>query len=289
MTENTRGFAGAGTVPRRPNSGQRGAPVGNAWDAVSPEDVVFRTKRDAVVVEALRDPSSVVGEELRLLGARVRDICKHRRISCLAVTSALPGEGKSTLSVGLAGALARQPGRRVLLIEVDLRRPSLARALGLQPSNGLGEWLHGYTDDLPIRTAAPAGFSLLVAGQAPLESPEILGSPRMDALLKSARGAFDYVVLDAMPLVPVTDATFMQDLVDGFLLVVRYRMASRAAVEQGLAKLRPGRVLGLVMNDYREILPSYTTYAYRRYGMAYGPSDPERDASPGLKVGRSGR
>lgn len=262
-------------------------------DDASPDGVAFRRRGDAAaagtpILEALRDPSSVVGEEMRLLGARVRDICRQRRISCLAVTSALPGEGKSTLSLGLAAALARQPGKRVLLIEADLRRPSLTRALGLSPSTGLSEWLHGFTNEVPLRTVDPGGFELLVAGKVPLESPEVLGSPRMDAVLRSARAEFDYVVLDAMPLVPVTDATIMQDLVDGFLLVVRYRLASRDAVKQGLAKLRDGRLLGLVMNDYREIVPSYTTYAYRRYGMAYGATDREK-GTPSARRGRSRR
>lgn len=204
----------------------------------------------------------------------------------MALTSPLPGEGKSTLSVGLAAALARQPGRRVLLIEVDLRRPSLTPALDLPPLAGLSEWLHGQIDHLPLRVVKPSGFSLLVAGQTQLDEPEILGSPRMEALLRVSRDLFDFVVLDAMPLVPVTDATIIQDLVDGFILVVRHRQTPRDAVQQGLAKLRPGRVLGVVMNDYREILPTYTSYAYRRYGMAYGPSDRAKGSSSSRK-GRS--
>jgi capsular exopolysaccharide synthesis family protein len=261
-------------------AGVRRAPSDQAGPA-SPQDVVLSdggTVRPGRVpiLEALRDPSSVVGEELRLLRARVTDICRLRGISCLAMTSALPGEGKSTLSVGLAGALARQPGKRVLLIEADLRRPSLTPALGLPPAAGLNEWLHGKIDQVPVRVVDPGGFSLLVAGQIPLARPEVLGSPRMDAVLRAARSRFDFIVLDAMPLVPVADATLLQDLVDGFLLVVRHRLTPIDAVRKGLAKLRQGRVLGLVMNDYREVLPSYTSYAYSRYGMAYGPSSREQ-------------
>jgi Mrp family chromosome partitioning ATPase len=76
---------------------------------------------------------------------------------------------------------------------------------------------------------------------------------------------------------------FAGQLVDGFLLVVRHRLTPRDAIQQGLAKVRVDRVLGVVMNDYREILPSYTSYAYRRYGMAYGPSKRAKDPSAGSK------
>jgi capsular exopolysaccharide synthesis family protein len=260
-----------------------GAEAGSPGGEASAEDAVLVATGEVrpsgvPILEALGDPSSVVGEELRLVSSRIHDMSRQRGIRCLALTSPLPGEGKSTLSLGLAAALARQPGRRVLLIEADLRRPSLTRALGLPPSPGLGEWLHGQIDHVPVRAVEPSGFSIVVAGQAEFERPEILGSPRMESLLRAARGLYDHVLLDAMPLVPVTDAAIIQDMVDGFILVVRHRATPREAVQQGLAKLRHGRVLGVVMNDYREILPTYTSYAYRRYGMAYGPSKRGKDA-----------
>jgi capsular exopolysaccharide synthesis family protein len=293
MTDETAGRAGAETTARRLNREAQRLVADKPWGDISPEDVRLLPKGEVrparvPILEALRDPSSVVGEELRLVSSRVRDISRQRKIGCVALTSALPGEGKSTLAVGLAAALGRQPGRRVLLIEADLRRPSLASALGLAPSAGLSEWLHGHIDHLPVRVVEPGGFSLLVAGLVSLEEPEVLGSSRMDALLRASRGVFDYVLLDTPPLVPVTDATMIQDLVDGFLLVVRHRLTPRDAVQQGLAKLRQGRVLGIIMNDYNEILPTYTAYAYRRYGMAYGPSGREKGPSPGGK-GRSRR
>ena len=219
---------------------RRSVPDSSRGDA-SPEIVSFSDEGTArpgrlAILEALGDPSSVVGEELRLLSSRVQDICRQRKINCLAMTSALPGEGKSTISVGLAAALARQSGRRVLLVEGDLRRPSLTRALRLSPTSGLGEWLHGQTDHLPVRFIDPGGFSLIGAGRSPLERPEVLASPRMEGLLRSARVRFDYVVIDATPLVPIADATLMQDLVDGFLLVVRCRLTPRDAIRKGFTR-----------------------------------------------------
>jgi capsular exopolysaccharide synthesis family protein len=290
MSDHTAGPAKTGRATTGGLDGLRRAAADNPRADEPPGSISFSdegtARPDSVpILEALRAPSSVVGEELRLLCARVQDICRQRNINCLAMTSALPGEGKSTLSVGLAAALARQSGKRILLIEGDLRRPSLTRTLGLSPASGLSEWLHGQIDHVPVRFIDPGGFSLLGAGRTPLERPEVLGSPRMDGLLRVARGHFDYVLIDAMPLVPVADATLIQDLVDGFLLVVRCRLTPRDAIRKGLAKLRHDRVLGVVMNDYREILPSYTAYAYSRYGMSYGPSARATGRSSGRKRG----
>lgn len=222
------------------------------------------------VLESLLDKHSVVGEELRFLATKVLNLQRERSVKCLALTSALPGEGKSTVATGLAAALARDPGRRVLLLEADLRRPSLCAALGVSPRVGLSEFLNGQIENVPLRAVVPGSFFLVVAGQAEFERPEALGSPRMQALLKAARERFDFVLVDSTPLLPVTDAVLMQEMVDGFLLVVRARQTPRDAVDEAMAKLRPDRVVGLVLNDHQVYRHSYKAYGYQRYGMAYG-------------------
>jgi succinoglycan biosynthesis transport protein ExoP len=250
------------------------------WGPSLPGEAQFRDegivmpRKVVPVIESLEDPNSVVGEELRVFGASVLDLCRRNRVTCLGMTSALPGEGKSTLSVGLASALGREPGRRVLLIEADLRRPSLAGSLGLPPAHGLSEWLNGTLDYLPVRRVEPGGFFLVAAGQTLLRRPELLGSPRMDAILVAARRMFDLVVLDAVPVLPVADTVLMQDLVDGFQLVVRSRRTPREAIHDTLAKLRPDRILGVVFNGHQEYKASHKYYGYQRYGMGYGPAAP---------------
>ena len=226
------------------------------------------------VIQSLADAHSFVGEELRFLGAKVQDLRRQRRLGCLALSSALPGDGKSTVALGLASALAREPGRRVLLIEADFRRPAITPALGLPPAPGLCEWLNGALDYVPVRRVEPGSFFLLVAGQAAVERPEALGSPRMQALLRAARGLFDFVLLDAMPLLPVADAVLIQDMVDGFLIVVRSRQTPREALQEALARLRPDRVVGVVLNDHEAHQDSYRARAYHRYGMVYGARPP---------------
>jgi polysaccharide chain length determinant protein (PEP-CTERM system associated) len=258
------------------------------WHAVAPGEAPLRhegvvtPRKQVPIIACLEDSNSVVGEELRLFGANLLDTCRRLDVSCLALTSALPGEGKSTLSVGLASALGREPGRRVLLVESDLRRPSLARALALPPAHGLSEWLNGTLDYLPVREVVPGNFFVVAAGQTVLKRPELLGSSRMEGVLRAARRLFDLVILDAVPVLPVADTVLMQDLVDGFLLVVRSRRTPRDAIYDTLAKVRSDRVIGVVFNGHREYRGSHKYYGYRRYGMAYGstlPAAPELSAS----------
>jgi Mrp family chromosome partitioning ATPase len=263
-TEADRGIRPAETPPIEPASGS----------VAFRDEGIVTPARDETILGSLGDPRSVAGEELRLLAAKLQDIRRERGASCLAVTSTVPGEGKSTVALGLAGALAREPGRRILLVEADLRRPSLASMLGLPPQPGLAEWLNGSLDTIPVRLVGSGGFFLLVAGQAELERPELVASPRMGALLRAARGAYDFVLLDAMPVLPVADAILIQDLVDGFLLVVRSRWTRRDAIHDALARLRPHGVIGVVLNDHLEARRSS---ARRPYGgdRGYGPREPQ--------------
>jgi Mrp family chromosome partitioning ATPase len=120
---------------------------------------------------------------------------------------------------------------------------------------------------VPVRLVMPGGFHLVVAGRMPLQEPEALGSPLMDALLRAARRDFDVVLLDVAPILPVADTILMQDLLDGFLLVVRSRQTPRDALVDAFARLRADKVVGLVLNDHSEYSRSYTSYAYERYGM----------------------
>jgi capsular exopolysaccharide synthesis family protein len=250
---------------------RRGSPARLAGPELFREEEAVAPGRAVPIVETLKDPRSPVGEELRLLRSNVQALRQKRPqkkpLACLAVVSALPGEGKSTISLGLAAALAREAGRRVLLVECDLRRPAISQELALSPHPGLAEWLNGELEVVPVRRLDPGGFFLLSAGAVPLERPEELGSPRMDALLRAGRDRFDLVILDATPILPVADVMLLQDLVDGLILVVRSRMTPRAAIHDALGRIRGEKVVGVVLNDQREYRDSYMAYAYHGYNM----------------------
>jgi protein-tyrosine kinase len=206
---------------------------------------------------------SPLGEELRLLRTRVKDIAATRPFRCFGITSTEGGEGKTTVCLGLAAALAQEPGRRVLVIEADTRKPSIERALGLPCSEGLGEWLTGSDDRLAVRTVQPDGFSLLSVGRLQQLSPELLASIRMARLLATARAYYDFALLDCPPVLPVADSVLLQDLVDGYLFVVRARHSPREAVIRAAAQLKPDRIQGVVFNDHRAILSRYDYGAHR--------------------------
>ena len=231
-------------------------------------DGVATAENRVPIMESLRDAHSITGEELRLLRSRLRTLEQERGVKSIVMSSAVPGEGKSTVSLGLAASLAREKGRRILLVEADLRRPSISGALGIPPAPGLAEYLNGQLDRVPVRSVQPGGFDLLVAGQEPVESPDSVGSLLMKALVRSARGVYDFVLLDGPPVLVVSDTILLQDLVDGVLLVARSRRTPREAILDALGRLRAEKLLGVVLNDHKEYRSSYKSYAYKYYGMA---------------------
>jgi capsular exopolysaccharide synthesis family protein len=220
------------------------------------------------VARAILNETSVPGEQFRLLGARLRALGRDRRLRRIGVVSAAQGEGKTTVSLGLARALALDGQQRVLLLELDLRRPAVDDALGVpHPAVGLRQYLEdGAGSTLTLRRPEPGGFWILSAGTGTLTRPEVLTSSRMDSLLRATARVFDYTVVDFPPLLPVADAVVFQDHVDGFVFVVRARHSPRETIQRAAELVKPEHICGVVMNAHHDILPSYREYAYRRYG-----------------------
>ena len=230
------------------------------------EDTSAKPRPSAVTSAVLSD-NSAAGEQLRLLASRVRAMGRDRRLRTIGVVSATPGEGKTTVAVGLARTLASGGRERVLLVEADLRRPALDETLGFPPCpNGVLKHLGGGTGPLMIRKLADSdGGWVLTAGAGTFRQPEVLASPRMATLLEAANRSFDHVVLDCPPLMVVTDAVLLQDHVDGFVFVIRARRAPREAVLRAISMLKAGAVLGTILNDQREIIRSYYYPKYTKY------------------------
>lgn len=252
-----RGAASAGDGPAS----------GRSFDKPVFEETTKATGELSNVAAAVLAPGSMAAEEFRLLRAKVKAIGAERSFRCVGIVSATGGEGKSTISLGLAQAMAQEPNKRILLVEADLRKSVIEGYLGLPRTAGLAEWLQGSERTVHVRRVVPQGFDLLSAGHATGEHPELLGSSRMTELLEAARHHFDFVVVDCPPLVPVADSVVLQDLLDGFLFVVRARHSPRETLLKALSHLKPDRVQGLVFNDHREIIPGYYSYGYRQYGQ----------------------
>ena len=212
------------------------------------------------------DPVSPLAEEFRLLRGRVRALDRDRSLRTLGVVSAGAREGRSTIALGLACALAWER-HTVLLVEGDLARRGLERRLGLRPAPGLVEWLRGGEARVPVSRLGRFGPYLLPAGTARLDEGPLFAAPRMSELMEAGRRRFDWVVVDAGPVLGSADTLALQDVVDGFLCVVRARRTARAGLRRALRALKPGRVRGLVLNEHREFFTRYDALPVAAHGQ----------------------
>lgn len=182
----------------------------------------------------------------------------------IAVTSSLPGEGKSTVAANIAAALS-EVGARVVLVDADLRRPSCAGRFGLPAGPGLTAALAG---DTPLAEAAHqwenSTLWVLGAGGTPPNPTELLGSQSMSDLLSELRDSFDYVIVDTPPVLPVADTTVLAPQVDGVLFVARRRLVRSSQVTRAIASLAgvDATMLGVIVNG----VPRSDTYGYYSYG-----------------------
>jgi len=197
------------------------------------------------------NPHGVRAEAFRQLRTNLQFIDPDAPPKVVVVTSALPDEGKSTTAANLAIAAATA-GRRIVLVEADMRRPRLSHYFGVEPGlPGLSDVLVGRAPlELPLLSVADGTLALLPAGSRPPNPSELLGSHAMLDLLQRLRGQCDLVIIDAPPLLPVTDAAILGARSDGTLLVTRAGKTTREQLQRARAALTvvDARVLGVVLN-----------------------------------------
>ena len=168
----------------------------------------------------LTDEETLAAEKFRFLEVRLQQLRQSRILKKVLVTSTMPQEGKSMATANLACTLARRTQQRTLLLDGDLRRPSLSQMFGLGRISGLCEWLQGERGPLSgIYYLKGPGFWILPAGSSPRNPLEILQSGRLAALMDQLTAWFDWIVIDSPPVLPLADATIWMRLVDGILLV----------------------------------------------------------------------
>jgi succinoglycan biosynthesis transport protein ExoP len=203
--------------------------------------------------EALRHVRTTVNAALPAGGAAI------------AVSSARPGEGKSVVAANLA-LLEAQAGKRVLLIDADVREPRLHKLLGIRNNQGLSAYLartqHG---NQPKLQEGPLGITVLTAGWVLTHLPDLLGSPRMVNLITDLRAQFDTIILDTAPLLSAADTLALQQAIDGTVIVMDARRTGARTLERALAALRQvsGRPLGIVLTKDKKRAGLYGSRAYR--------------------------
>ena len=217
-------------------------------------------------VKGLASPGSVAAERFQGLRLKLERLQQSRSLKVIAVTSPGVNDGKTNTSVNLAGALAHGSSARVLLIDADLRRPSVATHLGIGTTSdiGLAEALTDPTigfEKIARPVNSSSAFWVIPAGDASASVHELLRSPRFAQLLNEARERFDFVILDTPPLVPVCDAAVLSRMVDGVLIVVAADETPRKLLESALGLIDEPKVLGIVFNGDNSTIGKYDVYA----------------------------
>jgi len=217
----------------------------------------------------LKSPNSAVADAYRVLRTNLIFTSAETTGRVLLVTSASPGEGKTTTVANLATALA-QNGAKVLAVDADLRRPTLNHHFGLQKTPGLSDLIVGKSAaSQAIQSTRVHGLQVLACGYQPPNPVELLGSPMMKQILDAIRAHYDWVLIDAPPLLAMADAPVLCSLVEGVVLVLAAEVATKPAVMRAIDQVLSvgGKVTGVVLNKVNLERNSY--YYSQYYGEYY--------------------
>lgn len=217
-----------------------------------------------------KDPKAIASEAYRTLRTNIQYSSFDKEISTILVTSTAPGEGKSVTCGNLALTMA-QAGKSVLLIDCDLRKPTLHKKFTISNKKGISNFLLGQITLEEVMYKYSDKLCLLPSGTIPPNPAEMLSSKKIKEFLKSMKGVFDYIIIDSPPVMAVTDAQILSTIVDGVLIVA----ASGQTQKEGLVKAKErilkvdGNLLGVVLNK----MPMKTGKGYGNYYYYYGGDD----------------
>jgi len=211
------------------------------------------------------NPSSVISEQFRTLRTNISFSSSDTEIRSIVFTSGSPGEGKSTVAANAAVVFA-QEGKRVLLVDADMRKPTVHYTFHMTNTTGLSNLLtrQAALEDV-VKVSDQDNLNIITCGPIPPNPSELLGSRTMDAVLMEMLRAFDVVIFDAPPVLAVTDAQIMANKADGTILVLNTAKTEKDAVEKSkeLLEKSNANVLGVVMNNYTY---ENDVYYYQYYG-----------------------
>lgn len=206
-------------------------------------------------------PDSYVAEQFRTLRGRIDSMATQRPIKTVSVTSANPDDGKSTSSINLAVVTSMSVGRKVLLMDCDLRKPKIHRSLGLEPEAGLAEVLLGQAKlDDAIMTVEGLTLDVLPVRTCPPNPSELLASPEMRALIEEVSRRYDQVILDTPACLGLPDSKIVTELCDGVIMVVRAGATPRDDIQTALEIIDRRRILGLLLNGAEATRKQYAYY-----------------------------
>lgn len=212
------------------------------------------------------DEESVTGtEQFRTLRSRLYAMRERMPLKTILVASALPKDGKSFVAANLAQVLSRQEGRRVLLIDGDMRLSTLHSVLGTGSTPGLGDYLLGESDECSMIQRGPMENLFFLPSGRTVEHPaELISNGRLAVLLQRIGHLFDWVVIDSPPAVPVSDASQLSRYADGVLLVVRSNATPYDTAQRAQREFHGKTLVGVVLNGTMRD-GSYARYEYESY------------------------
>lgn len=221
------------------------------------------------------EEESLGAEKFRFLAVRLRQMRQSRPLKKVLITSTIPQEGKSTVAANLACTLAKRKQHKTLLLEGDLRRPTVAQKFGLGKVPGLSEWLRGESESMNVYRLEALGLWVLPAGSAPENPLELMQSGKLSPLMEQLSAWFDWIVIDSPPVLPLADTSMWARMADGILLVTRRSITEKKQLQRGLEALEPAKLLGALVNSSTDA--AHSDY-YQRYGAATS-SSPESPRS----------
>lgn len=236
------------------------APSG-AWEKFEslPVSLIPHSKLVSVL-----EKDGLAAEKFRFLAVRLRHLQQRRPLKRLLITSTMPEEGKSMVAANLACTLGTRRQQRTLLLEGDLRRPTLQRQVGLSRVPGLSQYLEGTVDaKLPIYRLDALGIWLMPAGHVPPNPLELMQAGRLSPLIDRLTAWFDWIVIDSPPILPLADTSVWSRLADGILLVTRQGTTDKEQLKRGLEAIEPSKLLGAILNSSSKV--AHSDY-YQRYG-----------------------
>jgi len=255
------------------------APSEGRWLNVPADRILHPQPMPEQRLVSIAEPDSAGAEMFRVLSTRLAHMQRKRHLHKLLITSSEGDEGKSVVTTNLAFSIARRSNERVLLIEADLRRPSASSLLTSSTLRGITEWSEGklaLEDALYRVNDLPLWF--LSAGRGIEEPMPLLESDKFARMLEAVSASFNWVLLDATPLLPMADSTSLSRLCDGVLVVVREGYTRKKVLNKALGSVEKNKLVGMVLNQASMLKIGYDRYYGNKNGKARKEAKAEGDS-----------
>lgn len=232
---------------------------------------MFSKKKTSVPLGLVNDETPfAISEAFRTLYTNVLYLNIEDKCKKIAVTSAISGEGKSTISINLALTIAQNAeNKRVLIIDTDMRRPRVAELMSMENGHGLSEYLAGIDEEPNIIEVPERKISVLTSGGTNVNPTKLISSSRLNKLIEYCNERYDYVIVDTPPVDVVSDAMLLHDKVNGYILAVRADHSNITALDECIQKLNSvdSEIYGIALTSVP--MKSGRNRAYRHYYYQY--------------------